>query len=254
MKIRLLMPLIEPDGFLHFSISALINDEVAIDAGGLGYLTPMKAQRKVQHLLLTHSHIDHIASLPVFLDNVYTLGPECPTILASQATWDCLEQDIFNDRVWPNLRRISSEQSPFYHQQIIEPGDQLELAGLKVTPLALEHAVPTLGFIVRDENAAVLFAWDTAPLDNFEQIVREIPNLKAIFIECSFPNSMQWLADNSKHLCPSELGAMALRIPRDIRLIAVHLKPAYHQELINDLGDMNLENIEVADRNREYVF
>ncbi len=70
-----LLPSSVPASEAQFLVSFLIDDTVAIDAGSLGLLADLDRQRGVRHVFLTHEHVDHIASLPIFLENVYDPGP-----------------------------------------------------------------------------------------------------------------------------------------------------------------------------------
>src|SRR5436305_2452164 len=97
----------------QFLTSYLINDTLALDAGGLGFAVPLDEQRRVRHVLITHTHLDHIASLPIFLENVYGRAAEPVTVHGSQEVLDCLQHDFFNDRVWPDFVNLSRANPPF---------------------------------------------------------------------------------------------------------------------------------------------
>ena len=147
----------------QFLTSFLINETIAVDAGSLGFYGSPWEQARVRHVLLTHTHIDHIASLPIFIENAYNAQRDCVTIHGSDAVLDCLRRDIFNDRVWPDLIRFSVPARPFLRFERLEDGCPVELDGLRFTPVAVNHTVPTLGLIIEDPNAAVVIASDTGP-------------------------------------------------------------------------------------------
>ena len=46
----------------------LIDDCVAVDAGSLGIALTSDQRSKVRNIIVTHPHMDHIASLPIFID------------------------------------------------------------------------------------------------------------------------------------------------------------------------------------------
>src|SRR5438128_104898 len=114
----------------HFLTSFRINDALAIDAGSLGLAGTVEEQSRIKHVLLTHTHMDHIASLPIFVENAYEGGDSCVTIHGSEAVLSCLRQDIFNDRVWPNLLPLSTGAAPFLKLAALEPEKTIELEGL----------------------------------------------------------------------------------------------------------------------------
>lgn len=248
MKIRLLMPAADTQSSLQCAISLLIDEHLAIDTGGLPYLGSIEAQKKVEHVLLTHSHIDHIGGLPLFLDNVFEPGPQCPNVYAGEATWRALEQDVFNDRIWPDLNRLGGEEAPFYRRHVLDAHRPVSVGPYQITPIPLEHIVPTLGYVVQGPTGSVLVAWDTAPFAEFASIAASIANLKAICLDASFPNSMQWLAEQSGHNTPSQFQQMVDTIPDDVRVIAAHLKPAFHEQLVAELSALGLPNLEIAAR------
>src|SRR6516225_762835 len=94
------------DRSLQYLTSFLIDDALAIDAGSLGFFRTPREQARIKHVLLSHSHMDHIASLPLFLENAYG-GPGVVTVHGSEWVLSCLQSDLFNDRVWPNFIRPS---------------------------------------------------------------------------------------------------------------------------------------------------
>ena len=103
MRIRLLPSAVGGDVSRNFSHSLVVNDAVAIDAGCIGFLPSIDEQRKIRHVFLSHTHLDHVCSLPIFLDNVYEYGPDCPVVHAGPRCCSSLQRDFFNDRVWPDF-------------------------------------------------------------------------------------------------------------------------------------------------------
>src|SRR3954452_4857243 len=77
----------------------VIDDRLAVDAGPLGMVGPIKKQMLITDVLLTHSHIDHVAGLPILVDNVYEPDPRCVTVHAGAETLTSLREDVFNDRL-----------------------------------------------------------------------------------------------------------------------------------------------------------
>src|SRR5262249_42880274 len=142
-----------------------LNDTVAIDSGCLGLYGSPHEQARVKHVFLTHSHLDHLASLPMFLMNTVTGKDDAVTLFGSAAVLDCLRRDLFNDRLWPDFVRISAEGRPYLRLQQLEPGLPVAVAGLRFTPVEVNHAVPTFGFVIEDERSTVVFTSDTGPTE-----------------------------------------------------------------------------------------
>lgn len=254
MRIKLLGSTVGEGAPRHFASSYLVNDSLAIDAGTLGLLSPLEAQRGVRHVLLSHSHIDHLATLPLFLDNVYEASSSCPTIYAGAAVSACLERDLFNDRLWPDLLRLSVEKHPFLRMRPLEPGARLQLDDLAITAVELDHVVPTYGFLVEQQDVAVAIVSDTGPTDRFWELARGLPHLKAVFLEAAFPDSQAELAQASRHLTPATFAGELEKLGRPVRVIAVHIKPAFHEQVVAELQALGLANLEIGEPGREYSF
>jgi len=237
-----------------FVSSYLIDEVIAIDAGGLGFLGDLATQFRIEHIFLTHSHLDHIASLPIFLETVFQSSDKCVTVHASDDTLSSLRRDVFNDRVWPDFLRMSENGMPFVKIRLLEAGRSVEVAGLRFTPMPVDHAVPTLGFLVEAPGVAVAIPSDTGPTTTFWQLAGEAANLKAVFLDASFPDALEGLALTSKHLTPKLFAAEAAKLARGVPFIAVHIKPRYYDAVVTELNALNLEFIHVGKPGQTYVF
>ncbi len=240
----------------QYLTSYLINDSVAIDAGSLGLLGSAEAQARVKHVFLTHTHMDHLASLPIFVENVFEAGAGCPRIYGSPAVLDCLRTDLFNDRIWPDFVRMSDESadSPFLSLVPIEAGRPIEVEGLRITPVDVNHLVPTLGLIVEGPDATVVVASDTGPTEQIWTLSNALPNLRAVFLEAAFPDAMGWLADAAKHLTPELFAGEVKKIKPDVTVLAVHIKPRYLGRISSELAELGLPMVQVCEPGRLYEF
>jgi cAMP phosphodiesterase len=254
MRIELVPSTVGEQAAKQFCIAALVNDSLAIDAGTIGMLWPFERQLQIQHVFLTHSHVDHIASLPLFLDSIYQPGPTCPAVYACPATVKCLREDVFNDRLWPDFIRLSAEESPFLKLQTLTSETTVHLPNMTVTPVALNHVVPTMGFVVQEENCAVGFVSDTNRTDRIWEVLAQVNNLKAVFLECSFPDSHRWLADKSGHLCPELFAEYVRQLPASVKVITTHLKPCFFNQITDDLNRLQLPNVEIGVPGQCYEF
>lgn len=227
----------------------LINDTVAIDAGVLGLLSPLEAQRRVRHVFLSHSHLDHLATLPIFIDNVYVHGPTCPAVWGSPHVLETLQRDLFNDRLWPDMIRLSGEESPFLKLETISAEQPIEVEGLRITPIDLKHVVPTFGFLVEElaTKVAVLFVSDTGPTERIWEIANLTPGLKGLFLEASFPNSMRWLADKAAHLTPELFRDELTKLKRPVPVHVIHIKLAFEGQILDELRVLQLPNVSVVE-------
>jgi ribonuclease BN (tRNA processing enzyme) len=242
----------------QYLTSFLINDTIAVDAGSLGFFGTPQQQEKVKHVLITHTHIDHTASLAIFIENAYLPTLDCPIVYGSDEVLDCIQRDIFNDRIWPDFLKLSqlTPKAPFLKLQRIEANQPIEIDGLRLTPIGVDHVVPTLGLVIEDpaRKTAVVIASDTGPTDAIWRKTNATPNIKAVFLEAAFPNNMKWLADASKHLTPAMFAAEAAKLAARPRLLAVHIKARYLEEISRELAALGLPNVEICHPGQTYEF
>lgn len=206
--------------------SFLIDDSILIDAGtGVGDLT-LDEMRKIDHVFLTHSHLDHIAALPLMLDAVSSLRTKPVQIYALQATIDALQSHVFNNLIWPDFGLLPSPEQPLLRYCAISVGQQTIVGGRLVEALPAVHSVPAVGYGVRGDAGWWAFSGDTGRNPGFWAWVNTTP-ICLLFVETAFSNKESELALRSQHLSPDalaqELGR--LRIDRTFPIYISHTKP-----------------------------
>lgn len=234
--------------------SCLVNDTVALDAGCVGFWGSPQDQARVRHVLLSHTHMDHLASLPIFVENAYEGKSECVTVYGSRDVLDCCQEHLFNEKVWPDFIALSREERPFLRLTPFEPGETIDVEGLRVTAVALDHVVPTVGYVIRDGQSAVAIISDTGPTEEIWRRVNQEPGLKAVFVEATFPDELGWLADVSKHLTPATLAREAAKLTRPTRLVVIHIKARYKEQVTAQLHALGLAGLEIGQPGATYSF
>src|SRR5271169_6988320 len=146
MKIKLLGSSVQETARRQFVSSYLINGTVAIDVGCLGFYGTPQEQEAVRHVFLTHSHADHTASLPIFVENAWTPAGNCARVYGSAETLDAVQKHIFNDVVWPDFVALSRNTPPFLHLCPIQAEMPVEADGLQITAVRVNHVVPTFAY------------------------------------------------------------------------------------------------------------
>ncbi|HVS20438.1 MAG TPA: 3',5'-cyclic-nucleotide phosphodiesterase [Pyrinomonadaceae bacterium] len=231
----------------------LIDDRVAVDAGSIGIALTESQRCTVRDVIVTHPHMDHIASLPIFVDDLFADLDQPIRIHATQEVIDLLERDVFNDNVYPRFAELKNERGRVMQYVPFGIDKEFSVAHLRVTAVAVNHIVPTVGLLVRDEKSTVAFSSDTAETEDFWKLVNRAPHLDALFIEASFPNSMRKLAEVSKHLTPAMLSKELGKLSHNgIDILAVHLKPAYRQIVTEELAALGMDNLSVMEAGRVY--
>ena len=231
----------------------VINGSVALDAGSLGMIGSIAEMSRIRHVLITHSHLDHTASLPPFLDAVYDGSGNCVQIYGNAHALECLKTDLFNNRVYPDFLKISTFRPPYLKLNEVKAGQTFELEGLRVTPVEVNHVVPTFGYIVEDDECAVVFPSDTAPTEEIWKVANRCPNLKAVFLECTFPGDLAWLADLAKHLTPTLYAAEMKKVDRPLRYITVHTHPRHRPRVVEELLGLKLPGVEIGEPGKTYT-
>ena len=254
MKVQLLGSSAHNSGMNQYVSSFLINKTVAIDAGCLGFHGTPQEQQAIRHVFLTHSHSDHTASLPIFVENAWTPSGECPRVYGNLETLDSVQRHIFNDVVWPDFVALSNNMPPFLQLCALQPEVQVEADGLRIIPVPVDHLVPTFGYVIADDNGAVIVAGDTSPTTRLWEVAHQTAGLRAVFLEACFPNSMKRLAEVSCHLTPEMFRHEAAKMPSGIRVVAIHIKVRYREEVIRELNALGLPNLEIGVFGKEYDF
>ena len=231
----------------------LIDDRVTVDAGSIGLALTEAQRRTVRDVIVTHPHMDHIASLPIFVDDLFGELTEPIRIHGTQEVIDLLERDVFNDNVYPRFAQLQNQHGRVMTYVPFECGEEFSIAHLRITAVHVNHIVPTVGLLVSDGKSTVAFSSDTSETEELWTMVNRAPRLDALFIEASFPNAMHELAQVSKHLTPEMLSHELQKLNHNgIDILAVHLKPAHRQKLIEEIKALGIEKLSVMEAGRVY--
>lgn len=221
--------------------SFLVDDDLLVDAGtGVGDLT-LDEMAGIDDVLLTHSHLDHIAALPLMIDAVASRRTRPLRVHALRATIEALRAHVFNNVIWPDFASIPSRESPFVSFHDLAVGQTLELGNR--TPKAIEvlpavHTVPACGFAVRAAQGGPhwVFSGDTERNPPFWARVNAL-DVGMLVIETAFSNREQALAQRSLHLSPVTLADELAHIApgRRYPIYITHTKPAETAEIMSQI-------------------
>jgi ribonuclease BN (tRNA processing enzyme) len=205
--------------------SLLLDHDVLIDAGtGVGDLS-LAEMCVIDHVFVTHSHLDHIACLPLLIDSVGFMRDKPLTIHATEETLTILKEHIFNWEIWPDFSEIPSLHQPILRYERTELGVTVDMGGRKITPLPANHVVPAVGYQIESSKKSLVFSGDTTTCDALWEAVNRIPNLEYLIVETAFSNAEKELAVVSKHLCPSLLADELRKLKLKPKIYITHLKP-----------------------------
>ena len=218
--------------------SFLVDHDILIDAGTGAAELSLLELAAIDHVFLTHAHLDHIAALPLILDAVGDRRSSPLTVHAPAPVIDALRQHIFNWAIWPDFSTLPSCEAPLLRYQSLELGQIVNLTGRRITALPVDHTVPAVAYCLDSGRASLVFSGDTGPCDAFWQALSGIANLRHLIVECAFSNREQALAERSKHLCPALLARALHQLPQGCDLHITHLKPGQIE--------MTMEEIETS--------
>lgn len=231
-----------------------VNGTIAIDAGSLGFALSGAELAKIEHVVLTHSHIDHTASLPIAIDSAFTHLARPMRVYAAAPTLAAVRKHLFNDEMWVDFSKfkIPGSDQPCMEWVEMPPRKPIVLDGVRLLPIPVTHPVPTVGLIVQSEAASVVFTSDTWKTDEIWAEAAKLPNLKAVFVECSFPDELETLARDSGHLTPRLVAEETAKLGHQVPVYCVHLKPSMREKLQEQLAPYAGRGITLAEIGKLY--
>lgn len=232
----------------------LVEGQVALDAGSLTQMLSIERQVEVHSIILSHSHMDHTSALPFFIENVYGKAPGAIDIYASGATIYAIRKYLFNNATWPDFTRLPNHLLPAVRFHELESEKPVEIAGVRFTPIPVNHLVPTHGFLIEKDGAAVLWSSDTGPTHRLWEVANRTPNLRAVCIDTSFDNSLQEVADVSLHLTPQTLAAELAKLTVDVPVLVHHLKPPCVDRIHAEVTALGDPRVSFLEQGRAYDF
>ncbi len=219
--------------------SFLVDQDILIDAGtGVGDLS-LAELTLIDHIFVTHSHLDHVNSIAFFLDSVGALRPKPVTVYATGPTIAILKRNLFNWDIWPDFTMIPTPEQPCLRYQEIEVGRVIALNGRRITVLPAIHTVPAVGYQLDSGRGSLVFTGDTGQNDALWSVVNRIENLKYLIIETSFSDKDRQLAELSKHLCPSTVAEELAKLKRPAEVYITHLKPSEIELTMQEIEELS---------------
>jgi ribonuclease BN (tRNA processing enzyme) len=206
--------------------SLLIDDDILIDAGtGVGELSA-EEMRRIRHVFLTHTHLDHIACLPLMIDSLFPHLTESLVIHAQEESIEVLKKHIFNWAIWPDFAALPSRDQAVMRYQAHRPGELVDIGGRCFEMIAVNHIVPTVGYRIRGASGGVAaFSGDTTSNDNFWNVLNAGDRLDLLLAEVAFSERFRELSLKSKHYCPSLLAQDLTKLRHHPRVYLTHHKP-----------------------------
>lgn len=243
MKLRVLgcsgaeFPGHSPSGFL-------VDDSLLLDAGTVGSVLEEAEQRFIKHILVTHSHLDHIRSIPLLADNIVVSGVDQKVEIVSIAeVIAALGSHLMNGVIWPDFTRIPTPQAPVLSYREIGIEQSFTVGEYSVLACRVNHTVPAVGYRIARNGTSLLYTGDTGPTDRIWELAGD---LAALVVEVSFPGDMEEIALLTGHLTPALLGKELTKLSRlPQRILITHLKPQYYERIKSELEALGVPGLEL---------
>lgn len=214
--------------------SLLIDDDVLIDAGsGVGDLT-LEEMRKIRHIYLTHSHMDHFTFLPLLVDSIFDTTKAPIVVHGQAATIEALQKHIFNWVIWPDFAKLPTPDKPVMRYEIIEPNRMYERENRIFETIAVNHIIPCMGYRVSSETGSFAFSGDSTTQDHFWDVLNQRDSLDLLIVEAAFPNSEQELSLKAGHYTPNLLGTDIAKLKHQPKIYLSHTKPGQEELIVKE--------------------
>jgi ribonuclease BN (tRNA processing enzyme) len=213
--------------------SLLLDDDILIDAGsGVGELT-LDEMRKIRHVFLTHSHLDHFSFLPLLVDSIFPSIRDPLIVHGQPVTLEALQTHVFNWTIWPDFAKLPTEDKPVMQYRTLSPGDVFELEGRKLEMIKVNHIVPGVGYRVESETGVFAFSGDTTTNDHFWDVLNGHDRLDLLLVEAAFANADIELSKRAGHYTADLLAADLKKLKHQPEVYITHNKPG-HESVIMD--------------------
>jgi len=241
------------EGLGHRPSAFLVNDRILIDGGSVTGALSVPEQLSIEHALLSHSHLDHLAGL-VYLTE--TLGfcetGAAVTIAAIDPVVTTLRAGVFNNVLWPDFTKIPHADVPVVKYRTLVEEVEQRVGDVWVTPVLVNHTVPTSGFIIHDGSTGVIYSADTGPTEAIWRAARGLQGLRAVILECAFPNRLGALADIAKHMTPALIRRELDKLPPSVPVWIFHVKPQFQEEIVEELDRIGDRRVVLLEQDRTY--
>ncbi len=217
----------------------VVNNTLAIDAGSICSGMTIEQQLAIKNVIITHAHLDHIAELPFFLDNI-AIAKQQVGIYCTEETLMLIKKYVFNNSVWPDFSLIPSRENPTIGYHILNYNKLCKIEEFLITPVRVNHMKGSAGIVVENKNKAFAFTSDTGNTDEIWERINSNSNCKTVITECSFPSKMKNLAAVSYHLDVSLLSKQLKKLKDDRKVYIYHLKPQLKQEITAELESLDV--------------
>ncbi len=214
--------------------SLLLDEDILVDAGsGVGELT-LEEMRRIRHVFLTHSHLDHFSFLPLLVDSIFPSIREPLIVHGQPATLKALQDHVFNWTIWPDFSKLPTEEKPVMCYQPLSPGEISTIGERSLEMIQVNHIVPGVGYRVECPSGAFAFSGDTTTNDNFWNVLNQRERLDLLLVEAAFANADEELSKKAGHYTPKLLAEDLKKLNHQPDIYITHHKPGHESTIMNE--------------------
>lgn len=234
-------------GFTGF----LIDGRTLMDAGAVTSVLTIEEQSRIDHVLISHAHLDHIRDLASLADNLCCNPKNRPlTVISTPLVIETLKRHIFNGAIWPDFSILPSVETPVLKFEPIRTGEKMRIGHLRVTAIPVHHSVETAAYVIESDlgssTATAIFVGDTGPTEEIWRVAEKEQNVRAIFVETSLPGEMADVAELTGHLTPASLARELRKIgPLHPQIYLYHMKIQYRQQIRSEIDQMGDRHVHI---------
>jgi cAMP phosphodiesterase len=240
----------------HQCPAFLIDGRICLDAGSVTNMLTLKEQQKIEAVVVSHAHIDHVRDLAMLADTRAQQGGPALTIASTPGTIAVLKRHFFNDKLWPDFTKIPDDRNRTIVFQKLKADSVNEVCGYEVLPVPVDHTVEAAAFVIGDGETRLCYSGDTGPTEHLWQVLRAQPKLSALIMEVAFPNDQCKLACDSGHHTPISLEKELRKLDpkqRDLPVLLFHIKPVFQRVVERELAKIRARNNTILQIGDEYV-
>lgn len=239
----------------YHSVGFLVNKHLLLEGGTVTSTFSLEEQRAIEHILISHIHLDHTKELFFLVDNLAPLNSRTVNFSGVASVVESVRKHLFNEQLWPDFTRLPTVRKPVIRFEVIKENEFARIGSLEVKPVQVNHPVPATGYILREPGCAVVYTGDTGPTTRIWSEARSEPDLKAVLVETSFPDDMESLAQDSGHLTPSMLQKELELLDRpEVPIYLFHMKPLYLEKIRDEIGKITDFKVELMEQKMTYRF
>lgn len=234
----------------------MINDKFLIDAGSVASALSPQRQAEIEDIFLTHPHIDHIKDVCFLVENTFYSSRSVINLRSTPDILDSVHRHMLNDILWPDFSKIYVDRDQTKTLIKFAPITQnLEFNGLRIRHMRVNHPGHAIGYILDDGQQQIVFSGDTGPTEDLWKMANECKNIRAVFTEVSFPNSMDALARASGHFTMEQLlGDLKKLKNKNVPIYIAHFKPRFFEELMDEFHRLAPKRMRLLHQEDEFDF